>query len=96
MFEELHIQEKTKLSLFVLLFIITVGISNIFKTSINDVDRVTLDTQIRGIGKVKADKIITERELHGNYMDKLDFEERTNQFLGDKVTNRIEKTYKMK
>ena len=91
-----EITEKLRLSLFMTLFTITILISNIFKTSINDVDRVALDIQIRGIGKIKADKIVSEREQNGNYLNKEDFKERTENFLGDTVRNRIEKTYKMK
>lgn len=94
--QDLHIQERLRLSLFILLFVITIGISNMFKTSINEVDRVALDTQIKGIGKIKANKIVGEREINGNYKDKEDFENRTKEFLGEIVTNRIEKTYKIK
>lgn len=96
MMEILHIQEKLRLSLFIVLFVITIGISNIFKTSINEVDKLALDTQIRGVGKIKSEKIIKERDMNGYYKDKQDFENRTKNFLGEKVTNRIEKTYKMK
>lgn len=96
MLESLHIQERLRLSLFILLFVITIGISNMFKTSINEVDKLTLDTQIKGIGDIKSSKIIKERDTNGNYKNKKDFENRTHNFLGEIVTNRIEKTYKMK
>lgn len=96
MLENLHVQERLRLSLFILLFVLTIGVSNMFKTSINDVDRLTLDNDIRGVGRIKADKIVSERELNGVYLDKEDFENRTGDFLGSKVTNRIEKTYRMK
>lgn len=96
MMEILHIQEKLRLSLFIVLFVITIGISNIFKTSINEVDKLALDIQIRGVGKIKSEKIIKERDMNGYYKDKQDFENRTRNFLGEKVINRIEKTYKMK
>ena len=91
MMEILHIQEKLRLSLFFVLFVITIGISNIFKTSINEVDKLALDIQIRGVGKIKSEKIIKERDMNGYYKDKQDFENRTRNFLGEKVINRIEK-----
>ena len=91
MMEILHIQEKLRLSLFIVLFVITIGISNIFKTSINEVDKLALDIQIRGVGKIKSEKIIKERDMNGYYKDKQDFENRTRNFLGEKVINRIEK-----
>lgn len=96
MLENLRIQERLRLSLFILLFVITIGISNIFKPSINTIDKLALDTQIKGVGKIKASKIIEERNMNGNYKSKEDFENRTKDFLGETVINRIEKTYKMK
>lgn len=89
----IHVGEKLRLSLFMLLFFITIAVSNLFKTSINEVDRLTLDTKIKGVGKIKSEKIIKERGLNGNYLNKEDFKERTKGFVGDKVRNRIEKTY---
>lgn len=87
---------KVRMCLFVFLFVFTVGITNFFKTSINEVDRLSLDNTIKGVGKVKSEKIIAEREAHGYFKSEEDFRNRTKQFLGKSVHSRIARTYKMK
>lgn len=84
---------KIKFPLILIVFFFTIMFSNLFKTSINEVDRIALANDIQGIGKIKAEKIIKERELHGNFKNEKDFYERTKNILGDTTFTRVKKTY---
>lgn len=89
-----QILEKMKFSVLLIVFVVTLVIGNIFRPNINDVRDVKLANDIVGVGKIKSEKIVAERELHGDFKDEKDFRDRTKDYIGDVVFNRITKTYR--
>ena len=86
---------KQNTRVYIIAFILIVGMDYNNKLSINQVSAYTIDQQIEGIGKVKSNKIIQERETNGYYKNIQDFNERTKDFVGEKVQVRLAKAYKI-
>lgn len=86
---------KMEFPVLVVIFVMTISFSSLFKDSINHVDALTLAKDISGVGTIKSNKIIQEREQNGHYKDEKDFYHRTKKFgIGEVVYNRINKKYK--
>lgn len=87
--------EKIKFSIVLVLFAITLGVSSLFKPSLNEIDAQTLANDIAGVGKVKSEKIIKDREENGIYLGQKDFENRAKSLgIGEVVIGRISRKYK--
>lgn len=92
-----QIFEKMKFNVLIGVFVITIFVSQLFKPSINYVDAQTLAKDITGVGKIKSEKIIAEREAYGFFKGEKDFYERTKKLgIGEVSFNRIKKAYKLK
>ncbi len=90
------LKNKIEFPILICIFVMTLGISSLFRTSINEVDANTLAKDISGIGEVKSAIIIKERDLNGKYTNFKDFVDRTKKYggIGEVVINRVNKKYK--
>ena len=86
---------KRNTRVYILSLMLILGMDYNDKPSINQVSACTIDQQVKGIGKIKSDKIIHERETNGDYKNIQDFNERTKDFVGEKVQVRLAKAYKI-
>ena len=86
---------KRNTRVYIMAFVLILGMDYNDKLSINQVSAYTIDQQIEGVGKVKSNKIIQEREVNGDYKNIQDFNERTKDFVGEKVQGRLAKAYKI-
>lgn len=92
-----QIFEKMKFNVLIGVFVATIFVSQMFKPSINYVDAQTLAKDIVGIGKIKSEKIVAERENYGFFKGEKDFYDRTKKLgIGNVSFNRIKKEYKLK
>lgn len=86
---------KMEFPVLIIIFVMTLSFSNLFKSSINHIDAPTLAKDIYGVGLIKSHRIIKEREQNGHYKDEKDFYHRTKKLgIGEVVYNRINKKYK--
>lgn len=86
--------KKINMGICLMLFFITLTISHVLKPNINQVNREHL-TMINGIGKIKSERIIVEREIYGVYKNREDFAMRTEPLGIGKVSfDKIQKKYK--
>lgn len=76
-------------------FIMIGGMDYYSKPSINHVSAYRIDKEVRGVGEIKSNKIIKERETNGYYKNIQDFNERTKDFVGETVQTRIVRAYKI-
>lgn len=87
--------EKMKFSILLSLFVVTFGVSTLFKPNLNYIDAQTLAEDIVGVGELKSAKIIKERQEHGFFLGEKDFTNRVKDLgIGEVVMNRITKKYR--
>lgn len=90
-----NVISKIKLSVCVCLFFITITISNFLKPNINYINGDRIAKDITGVGKIKSEKIINEKEVNGFYKNEKDFYSRMKDLgIGEITYNRIKKTYR--
>lgn len=90
------ILNRMKFSIVITIFGITLFVSSFFKPSINHIDAQTLADNIVGVGKIKSERIVNEREEFGMFKGEEDFYNRTRKLgIGDVVFNRIKKQYRL-
>lgn len=90
------ILSRMKFSIIIVIFGITLCVSSLFKPSINYIDAQTLSKDITGVGDVKSEKIINERDRFGFFKGEEDFYKRTKKLgIGEVVFNRIKKQYRL-
>lgn len=92
---EKNFLSKIKFTLMVCVFVLTNFMADLVRPSINNISASELDTRIVGIGKIKSEKIINERNKHGFFVDSKDFRQRMKSIgIGEVVLTRIEKSYR--
>ena len=90
------ILNKIQFPILVCVFVLTLTVSTMFKKSINHIDAQTLAKDISGVGKIKSERIVRERELNGFFLGEKDFYDRTKKLgIGEVVFNRIKKEYNL-
>lgn len=90
------ILNKIQFPILVCVFALTLAVSTMFKKSINYIDAQTLAKDIYGVGKIKSERIVRERELNGVFLGEKDFYNRTKKLgIGEVVFNRIKKEYNL-
>lgn len=90
------ILNRMKFSLIIVIFGITIFVSLLFKPSINYIDAQTLAKDIVGVGEIKSEKIINERDKFGFFKGEEDFYNRTRELgIGEVVFNKIKKQYRL-
>ena len=91
------ILSRMKFSVVIVIFAITLFVSSLFKPSINYIDAQTLAKDIVGVGQIKSERIINEREQFGFFKGEEDFYNRTRKLgIGEVVFNRIKKQYRFR
>lgn len=87
--------EKMQFPILIMVFVMTLSVSSLFKPSINKIDATRLAKDVYGVGDIKSTKIIQERNLNGDFKNEKDFYHRTKKLgIGEVVFNRINKKYK--
>lgn len=90
--------KKIKISLFMMIFLFALAITNV-RPNLNHLTAEQIANDIHGIGKIKSERIVKERETKGKFKSKDDFYVRVvdnkEYRIGDTVYERIVKTYKI-
>lgn len=87
--------EKMKFSVLLFLFVFVLGVTSFFRPNLNYVDAKTLADNIVGVGAVKSEKIVKEREENGFFTGEKDFTNRMKKLgVGEVVASRITKKYR--